>query len=161
MLRCRSKEDCLKGKMDSKPIETIWVQKSIRVSTRGRGTYDVTRQVASSLVGSGMRIGLCHIFVQHTSASLILCENADPVVRKDLERFMQRTAPDGDPIYRHRSEGVDDMPAHVRSVLTNVAVTVPVMESKLALGIWQSIYLWEHRLKPHSRDLVITLQGIT
>ena len=137
----------------------MWVQESVRVSTAGRGTYDVTKMVTDVLSRSGVRTGLCHIFVQHTSASLILCENADPAVRDDLERFMQRTVPDGDPMYRHSSEGPDDMSAHVRSVLTDAALSVPVMKCQLALGTWQGIYLWEHRLHPYSRSLVITLQG--
>ena len=105
-----------------------------------------------------MRTGLCHVFVQHTSASLIICENADPTVRSDLERFIARIAPDGDPIYDHTLEGPDDMPAHVRSVLTSIELTVPVTDGRCALGTWQGLYLYEHRLRAHDRRIVVTVR---
>jgi secondary thiamine-phosphate synthase enzyme len=131
----------------------------ITVHTRGRGTHDVTAEVARAVRASGIREGLCHLFLQHTSASLVLCENADPSVRADLETIFARLAPDGDRAYRHDTEGPDDMAAHARSVLTASALTVPVGEGALLLGTWQGIYLWEHRHDPHTRRLVVTVQG--
>ncbi|MEJ2654997.1 MAG: secondary thiamine-phosphate synthase enzyme YjbQ [Acidihalobacter sp.] len=134
-------------------------QYEITVATRGRDSVELTAQVATHVRESGVRIGLCHVFVQHTSASLMLCENADPDVRRDLEAFMQRLAPDGDPLFVHQNEGPDDMPAHVRSVLTGVDLTVPIREGRLALGTWQGVYLWEHRSHPHRRRVLVTVQG--
>jgi secondary thiamine-phosphate synthase enzyme len=134
-------------------------QDEIRVATRGRGTYDVSDAVQEIVRRSGVRRGLCHVFVCHTSASLMLCENADPGVRRDLETFMARNVPDGDPMFTHTAEGPDDMPAHVRSVLTHTDLNVPVRDGRCALGTWQGIYLWEHRHAPHSRRLVVTVQG--
>ena len=134
-------------------------QDEIRVATRGRGTYDVSGDVQEIVRRSGVRQGLCHVFVCHTSASLMLCENADPSVRRDLETFMARNVPDGDPMFTHTAEGPDDMPAHVRSVLTHTDLNVPVRDGRCALGTWQGIYLWEHRHAPHSRRLVVTVQG--
>ncbi|OQX32448.1 MAG: secondary thiamine-phosphate synthase, partial [Candidatus Sedimenticola endophacoides] len=118
-----------------------------------------TREVQEAIAGSGIRDGLCHIFIQHTSASLVLCENADPSVRHDLETFMARLAPDGDPVYRHSMEGPDDMPAHIRSILSNMDLTVPVHGGRAALGTWQGVYLWEHRTHAHHRRVVVTVQG--
>lgn len=118
-------------------------------------TADVQRAVAES----GIRKGICTVFVQHTSASLVLCENADPDVRRDLETILARLAPDGDAAYRHDSEGPDDMAAHARSVLTSNSFTIPVAEGRLLLGTWQGLYLYEHRLAPHSRRLVLTVIG--
>ena len=146
--------------MDSPAYQTIWFQKTLEVSTEGRGTVDVTQKVADVVIRAGVRLGLCHIFMQHTSASVIVTENADRNVHEDLERFMQNAVPDGDRLYRHDSEGPDDMPSHIRSVLTNVSLSIPVSNGKLALGIWQGIYLWEHRLSPHNRTLVITVHEI-
>ena len=134
-------------------------QDEIRVATRGRGTYDVSDDVQEIVRRSGVRQGLCHVFVCHTSASLVLCENADPSVRRDLETFMAKSVPDGDPMFTHTAEGPDDMPAHVRSVLTHTDLNVPVRDGRCALGTWQGIYLWEHRHAPHSRRLVVTVQG--
>jgi len=134
-------------------------QEELHVSTRGRGTYDLSHQIQSIVESTGIRTGMCHIFVRHTSASLMLCENADPAVRVDLETFMQRQAPDGDPAFTHTDEGPDDMSAHVRSVLTQTDLNVPVSDGHCALGTWQGIYLWEHRLAPHSRSVIITTTG--
>jgi len=106
-----------------------------------------------------VRTGLCHVFLRHTSASLILCENADPAVRRDLEAFMQKYVPDGDPLYEHTAEGPDDMPAHVRSILTQNDVHLPVTDGRCALGTWQGLYLWEHRIAPHERKVVLTIIG--
>ena len=129
------------------------------VGTRGRGTTDITGEVQAAVRDSGIDTGLCHVFIRHTSASLMLCENADPDVRHDLETFMQRIAPDGDPDFVHTAEGPDDMPAHVRSVLTSSELTIPVRDGRCALGTWQGVYLWEHRTAPHRRSVVVTVQG--
>jgi len=123
----------------------------IDIDTDGRGTYDITGTVQDRIRECGIEQGLCHVFVHHTSASLMLCENADPSVRVDLERFMQRLAPDGDPVYEHDAEGPDDMPAHIRSMLTQTGLTLPVTAGRAALGTWQGVYLWEHRYRPHRR----------
>ena len=134
-------------------------QSEIRVDTRGRGTYDVTRDVQQAVRASGVRTGLCHLFIRHTSASMMLCENADPAVRRDLETFMSRRVPDGDPMFTHTAEGPDDMPAHVRSVLTQSDLNIPVRDGRCALGTWQGVYLWEHRTAPHARCVIVTVQG--
>ena len=127
--------------------------------TRGRGTHDISEEVAAIVAAAGIQTGTCQIFCQHTSASLLLTENADPDVRRDLESFMGRLAPDGDPIYRHTAEGPDDMSAHVRSVLTQSAVSLPVSRGRCRLGVWQGIYLWEHRTAGHRRTVVVTVVG--
>ncbi len=134
-------------------------QQTLTFNTRGRGTYEITREVAAVVTESGVTTGLCHVFVQHTSASLILCENADPQVRHDLERFLAELVPDGGPLFHHVAEGPDDMPAHVRSILTNMDLTLPVSGGRLAVGTWQGIYLYEHRSHPHHRRVVVTVQG--
>ncbi len=127
------------------------------VRTRGRSFEDITDKVRASVRASGVRSGLCNVFLRHTSASLFICENADPSVRRDLERFMQRIAPDGDPEYEHDAEGPDDLPSHIRSMLAGVSVTVPIQEGDLHLGTWQGIYLWEHRTASHEREVVVTI----
>lgn len=137
----------------------MWFQDSFSVPTRGRGTYDVTGQVQTVVANSDVRTGLCHIFIHHTSASLILCENADPTVRQDLEGFMSRLVPDGDPKFQHTFEGPDDMPAHIRTVLTQTGVQIPVAGARCALGTWQGIYVWEHRFEASHRRLTVTVQG--
>ena len=134
-------------------------QLELNIETDGRGTYDLTGQVAQAVEQSGIATGLCHIFLRHTSASLMLCENADPDVMRDLETFMSRQVPDGDPEFTHTAEGPDDMPSHVRSILTQSDLNLPVSEGQCALGTWQGIYLWEHRYAPHSRQVIITVQG--
>ena len=134
-------------------------QLEFSIQTEGRGTYDLTRHVAEAVDESGIATGLCHIFLRHTSASLMLCENADPAVLRDLESFMSRLTPDGDPIYTHTAEGPDDMPAHVRSVLTHNDLSVPVRNSRCDLGTWQGIFLWEHRHAPHRRNITLTISG--
>jgi secondary thiamine-phosphate synthase enzyme len=134
-------------------------QAEIKVETRGRGTYEITERVADAVSAARVATGLCHVFTTHTSASLAICENADPDVRRDLETFMADLAPDGDPRFVHTAEGPDDMPAHVRSVLTRTDVTIPVRDGRLALGTWQGVYLWEHRLQPHRRRVLVTVQG--
>jgi secondary thiamine-phosphate synthase enzyme len=134
-------------------------QSRIEVSTGGRGTYDITPEVARKVDESGVATGLAYVFIHHTSASLILCENADPAVRSDLENFMSRTVPDGDPMFQHDQEGPDDMPAHVRSILTESTLTLPITDGRLALGTWQGIYVYEHRHAPYRRTVTITIQG--
>ena len=125
--------------------------------TRGRGTYELTRQVQQAVERSNIVRGLCHLFIHHTSASLIVCENAEPEVRRDLERFFARLAPDGDPEFLHTDEGPDDMPAHVRSILTQTSLSIPVSEGRCDLGTWQGVYLWEHRTSPHRRRVTVAV----
>jgi secondary thiamine-phosphate synthase enzyme len=129
------------------------------VATRGRGTYDITADIVRIVATSRATEGLATIWIAHTSASLIVCENADPSVRRDLEAFAARLVPDGDPLFRHDAEGDDDMPAHVRSVLTQTSIGIPLARGKLVLGTWQGLYLWEHRKKPHERRLTISVIG--
>ncbi len=134
-------------------------QDSFEVATSGRGTYDVTGHVQRVVAEGRIARGLCHLFIHHTSASLMLCENADPAVRHDLETFMARTVPDGDPMFTHTAEGPDDMSAHVRSVLTHSTLSIPVVDGRCALGTWQGVYVWEHRMAPFRRRVTITVQG--
>ena len=134
-------------------------QQQLRYSTPGRGTSDISRDVAEVIRSSGIKQGICQVFIHHTSASLILCENADPTVRTDLETFMKRIIPDGDSMFRHIDEGPDDMPAHVRTVLTQGTLSIPVSGGRDTLGTWQGIYLWEHRTHPHSRRVTVTVIG--
>jgi secondary thiamine-phosphate synthase enzyme len=131
----------------------------LSIATRGRGFYEFTDQAARELAESGLKEGLCTIQVMHTSASLLIQENADPDVRVDLESFFKRLAPDGDRIYIHTAEGPDDMSAHVRSALTCVNLSVPFRHGRLTLGTWQGLYLWEHRTHPHRRKLSVHLIG--
>lgn len=140
-------------------MAAVVVQESLAVSTDGRGTYEITDRVQELVRGSGIRIGTCHVFQHHTSASLVITENADPSVRRDLETVLARLAPDGDPAYRHDLEGPDDMAAHIRNVLTSNDLTVPVSEGRCLLGTWQGIYLWEHRYGGHRRRVTVTVQG--
>jgi len=134
-------------------------REELRVETKGRGTYDLSNDIQSVVSSSGINTGMCHVFICHTSASLMLSENADPAVMRDLETFMSRIVPDGDPMFTHRSEGPDDMPAHVRSILTQSDLNLPVVDGRCALGTWQGVYLWEHRHAPHSRRVIVTVQG--
>jgi secondary thiamine-phosphate synthase enzyme len=134
-------------------------QDSFTVTTRGRGTISITTELQDRVRRSGVRTGICNVFLRHTSASLIVCENADPEVRSDLERYMARLVPDGDPLFRHTAEGPDDMPAHIRNVLTTSDMTLPVRNQRCDLGTWQGIFLWEHRTAAHCRCLTITVYG--
>lgn len=134
-------------------------QHEIEITTQGRGTYELSRDVQRAVRDSGIQSGLCHVFIRHTSASLMLCENADPSVMTDLETFMSRLVPDGDPMFSHTAEGPDDMPAHIRNILTQSDLHIPVRDGQCALGTWQGIYLWEHRYAPHTRHVVLTIQG--
>ncbi|MBI2391638.1 MAG: YjbQ family protein [Deltaproteobacteria bacterium] len=136
-------------------------QEQLEVPTHGRGLVDVTAQVASVVVAARVRAGTCTVFVRHTSASLAIQENADPAVLRDLQRFIDDAAPEAPAFgpWEHDDEGPDDMPAHVRSVLTRTSEVIPIVDGRLALGTWQAIYLWEHRTAPHRRRLVVTVIG--
>lgn len=135
------------------------MHQNITTRTSGRGFHDITAQVQRAVAAAGVDEGLCHLFIHHTSASLAITENADPDVLTDHERFMSRLAPDGDPIYVHTAEGPDDMPAHVRSVLTQTHLTLPVCRGRCDLGTWQGVFIWEHRHRPHSRRVTVTVAG--
>ncbi len=138
---------------------TCWQQTNIEIHTTGRSTVELSAQLNDVIAQSGINLGLAHVFLKHTSASMMLCENADPSVLNDMETIMQRLAPDGDPEYQHDYEGDDDMAAHVRSVLTSNDITLPISQGRLNLGTWQGLFLYEHRYRPHKRHLVVTLNG--
>ena len=133
-------------------------QEIVRIDTR-RGLTDVTRGVQTVVDSAGIRAGLCTVFIRHTSASLVIQENADPAVQRDLEAFLSRLVPDGDPRYTHVSEGPDDMPAHVKSALTRSAESIPVADGRLTLGTWQGLYVWEHRSGAQRRELLVHVLG--
>jgi secondary thiamine-phosphate synthase enzyme len=133
-------------------------QKTLEIRTPGRGFVDLSSQVETVVSESGVRTGLCVVFVQHTSASLVIQENADPAVLRDLERWLSEIAPESRR-WEHDDEGPDDMPAHARSALTRTSEAVPISDGRLALGTWQAIYLWEHRARPHSRRVVVHVSG--
>jgi len=133
-------------------------QEELVIETKGRGSFDITAEVAAAVRRSDVGDGLCHLFIRHTSASLMVNENADPAVLSDLETFMCDLVPDGDPRFRHTAEGPDDMPAHIRCILTQTDLNLPVRNGRLALGTWQAIYLWEHRARPHRRTVLVTIQ---
>jgi secondary thiamine-phosphate synthase enzyme len=135
-----------------------WIDE-IEIATRGRGFYDFTDKIAALLRKTELQTGLVTLHLQHTSASLLIQENADPEVRRDLERFFERLVPDGDRLFRHTAEGDDDMPAHVRTALTTVNLSIPFRNGQLALGTWQGIYLWEHRYDPHRRTVIAHILG--
>lgn len=137
----------------------MFKQTELTLRTSGRGTINITQDIETFVREAGITTGLCHVFVRHTSASLFLCENADPDVRHDLERFMARLVRDGDPLFVHQDEGPDDMAAHVRTILTQSSLTLPVTAGRCALGVWQGVFLWEHRYAAHRRDLILTVQG--
>ncbi|TFZ05121.1 YjbQ family protein [Ramlibacter henchirensis] len=134
-------------------------QTTLQFATPGRGTRSITDAVADVVAHSRVRTGLVHLFAQHTSCSLIITENADPHVRRDLETVIARLAPDGDPAYRHDTEGPDDMAAHARTLLSGESLTVPIGDGRLLLGTWQGLYLWEHRTEPQHRSVVVTVIG--
>jgi secondary thiamine-phosphate synthase enzyme len=133
-------------------------QGRLNIATRGQGLHDITTQVGQVVHEAGITTGLCTVFVQHTSASLIIQENADPSVQRDLERWIARVCPEGAD-YEHDAEGPDDMPSHLRSAMTRTSEVVPVTSGRLALGTWQGIYLWEHRTSRHTRNVVVHVQG--
>jgi secondary thiamine-phosphate synthase enzyme len=134
-------------------------QRTLEVATRGKGLYDFTAQLAAHVAESGIRTGLVHVFIRHTSASLLIQENADPEVHRDLERFFARLVPDGEPLFKHVDEGPDDMPAHVRAALTQSTLTIPVADGRPLLGTWQGVYVYEHRNRPYTRSLVLHTAG--
>lgn len=134
-------------------------QETFTINTSGRGTTEITVKIQDIVRNSGIQAGLCHIFQHHTSASLIITENADPAVRSDLETYMARLVIDGDPAFIHRDEGPDDMSAHIRNILTHNDLSLPVTNGRCALGNWQGVYLWEHRTRPHKRQITVTIQG--
>jgi secondary thiamine-phosphate synthase enzyme len=134
-------------------------QQEIVISTRARGFYEFTDQVSALLAKADLQTGQVTLHVQHTSASLVIQENADPEVRRDFERFFARLVPDGDSIFEHTAEGEDDMSAHIRTALTSVNITIPIAGGQLALGTWQGIYLWEHRTHPHRRRIIVHFIG--
>ena len=134
-------------------------QQKLRFSTTGRGTYNITRQITDAIEKSGIKFGICHLFIQHTSASLILCENADKTVRQDLDTYMARLVKDGDSQYQHNDEGPDDMAAHIRTILTQSSLSIPVDKGKCDLGLWQGIFIWEHRTQSHKRNVAVTIMG--
>lgn len=138
---------------------TLTQQHTVTVQTTRRGPFDITPQLASIVAESAARIGVLQVFCHHTSCSLLITENADPDVHADIERFLARLVPDGDSLFKHDSEGPDDMPAHIRAALTATALSIPISHGRLALGTWQGVYLWEHRLRPHTRRLTVTLLG--
>lgn len=133
-------------------------QETIEVKTHGRGFTDVTAEISRVVAASGVKTGICNVFIQHTSASLLIQENADPAVLRDLQRWLSDLAPEARP-WEHDDEGPDDMPAHARSAVTRSNEAVPIVAGRLALGTWQALYVWEHRARPHSRRLVVHVQG--
>lgn len=134
-------------------------QQKLRFSTTGRGTYNITQQISEAIEKSAIKNGICHIFIQHTSASLILCENADKTVREDLNVFMAKLVKDGDSAYTHKTEGPDDMAAHIRTILTQSSLSIPIHKGKCDLGLWQGVFLWEHRTIAHKRNIALTIMG--
>jgi len=129
--------------------------KQIFVETSGQGLQEITGKVAAAVDGSGVEEGLCTLFLRHTSASLLIQENADPTAKRDLERWLNRLVPEGDPFYSHDAEGPDDMPSHIKAALTAASLSIPIQRKRLVLGQWQGIYLWEHRQRGSRRELVV------
>ena len=134
-------------------------QRELRIPTRGQGMHDISAEIVDVVEESGVKTGLCTVFISHTSASLTIQEGADPDARRDLEAFIARLVPEGDPHYTHTAEGPDDMPSHIRAALTATTLTVPVMGGRLMLGRWQGVYLWEHRTAPHRRTIAVACVG--
>ncbi len=132
---------------------------TLRVSAKGQGLYEFTREVEAVVTRSEVKTGLCTLFIRHTSASLTIQENADPSARRDLEAWLNRLVPEDDPLYTHTMEGPDDMPAHIKAILTTTSIGIPIMDGQLVLGTWQGIYLWEHRHHAGARQIVVHIQG--
>ena len=139
--------------------ETLWFQEQIAVETPGKGFTDITARVAEIVQRSRVQLGLCVVFIRHTSASLVIQENADPAVLRDLERWISELAPE-QRNWEHDDEGPDDMPAHARSALTKTSESIPIAAGRLALGTWQALYVWEHRHRPHRREVVVHISGL-
>lgn len=135
------------------------LQQTFSLKTRGSGLLEITSEVARVVAAATVNTGLVHVFCRHTSASLLIQENADPDVQRDLVAFFRRLVPDGDPLFVHRAEGPDDMPAHVKTALTQTTLTIPIANGQMALGTWQGIYLFEHRARPHSRSIFVHVVG--
>jgi secondary thiamine-phosphate synthase enzyme len=135
------------------------LQQTFSLKTRGSGLLEITNEVARVVAAAAVNTGMVHVFCRHTSASLLIQENADPDVQRDLVAFFRRLVPDGDPLFIHRTEGPDDMPAHVKTALTQTTLTIPIANGQMALGTWQGIYLFEHRARPHSRSVVVHVVG--
>ncbi len=134
-------------------------QTTLTIATRGQGLYEFTREACRFVSGGGLQSGLLHVFCRHTSASLVIQENADPDVQRDLTAFFKRLVPDGDPLFIHTCEGPDDMPAHVKAALTQTTLTIPIADGRLMLGTWQGLYVFEHRTAPHTREIVLHAMG--
>ena len=132
---------------------------TLGIRTRGKGTYEITAEVAAAVRASGIAEGVATVFVRHTSASLVIMENADPSARRDLETWFDKAVPETTPWFTHTLEGADDMPSHIRMALTRTSETVPILRGRLALGTWQGIFLFEHRRAPHDREIVVTVMG--
>lgn len=131
----------------------------LTVRTQGKGLYEITEDVRAVVRSDGVRDGLCTVFIRHTSASLTIQENADPTARRDLEDWIERHVPENDPSYTHTAEGPDDMPSHIRAALTDVSLSIPIMQGELTLGTWQGVYVWEHRTAPHTRRVAVHVGG--
>ncbi|MEM8738493.1 MAG: secondary thiamine-phosphate synthase enzyme YjbQ [Planctomycetota bacterium] len=134
-------------------------QTTISITTRGPGTTEITDRIAAAVRVSGLNVGTAHVFVRHTSCSLVLMENADPSARVDLEAYLDRLVPEDEPYFTHTAEGPDDMPSHIKMALTRTSETIPFADGRLLLGAWQGLFLWEHRRRPHTRQLVVTVTG--
>ncbi|MGM0563339.1 MAG: secondary thiamine-phosphate synthase enzyme YjbQ [Pseudomonadota bacterium] len=134
-------------------------RETLTLDLEGRGAYEITEELDGIIAGHSMRRGLCHVFIHHTSASLVICENADPVVLSDLETFLSTWVPDGHRMFKHMDEGNDDMPAHIRTVMTHSSLTLPIENGALDLGNWQGVFVYEHRAVPFTRRLTVTLQS--
>ncbi|MEO8427769.1 MAG: secondary thiamine-phosphate synthase enzyme YjbQ [Verrucomicrobiota bacterium] len=129
--------------------------KVLHIETNGQGLHEITDEIIRLVVATKVREGLCTVFIQHTSASLTIQENADPSARRDLETWLNRLVPEDDPLYTHTTEGADDMPSHIKAILTSTSLSIPVLDGRLVLGTWQGIYLWEHRKRPHQRTMIV------
>ena len=129
--------------------------KALHLKTKGQGLHEITDEIIRLVVSTEVREGLCTLFIQHTSASLTIQENADPSARRDLETWLNRLVPEDDPLYTHTTEGPDDMPSHIKAILTSTSLSIPVLDGRLVLGTWQGIYLWEHRKRPHQRTVIV------
>ena len=129
--------------------------KALHLKTKGQGLHEITDEIIRLVVSTEVREGLCTLFIQHTSASLTIQENADPSARRDLETWLNRLVPEDDPLYTHTTEGPDDMPSHIKAILTSTSLSIPVLDGRLVLGTWQGIYLWEHRTRPHQRTVIV------
>ncbi len=135
------------------------INKELKIRTPGQGLHSISSSVENAVNSEGVSNGLCNLFIQHTSASLIIQENADPSARHDLERWLNRLVPENDSLYTHTCEGPDDMPSHIKAILTQVSLSIPIINGNLALGTWQGIYLWEHRKRGHQRIVLVSIVG--